>query len=284
MGVEGDGVGEGGAGGGDGGGWRVGGCQRVGWKVGDAGECGVIVDQGDGDGGDGGGEVIGDEASENVPEGVRGVGLALLQRVGLNVGVEAGADLDVGGVGGGVDAQKVQQFQLVVRMVGAVGFGEQDGVDGGSRDGRVRVGDVEGGVGVRGVRVGGGGAGGGGGGGGARRGGGGGVVIEGGGGVDEELMTAGRGFEPGAHQTVLVETQVKIPTVGREEAREVARYEAAGDGAAGEGAGGRGVHGVGGQHACGLVGLQFPAQGLGGEEAAMGGGGPGVEQRVEPEG
>ena len=49
------------------------------------------MDQGDGDGGDGGGEVIGDEASENVPEGVRGVGLALLQRVGLNVGVEAGA-------------------------------------------------------------------------------------------------------------------------------------------------------------------------------------------------
>ena len=85
-GVEVDGKGERGGGGVDGGGeWQVGaiGVEGEGSVV----HGGVVVDERDGEGRDGGAEAVGDDAGEEVAEGMRCIGLALLQGVGLEVGM-----------------------------------------------------------------------------------------------------------------------------------------------------------------------------------------------------
>ena len=85
-GVEVDGKGERGGGGVEGGGgWQAGaiGVEGEGSVV----HGGVVVDERDGEGRDGGAEAVGDDAGEEVAEGMRCIGLALLQGVGLEVGM-----------------------------------------------------------------------------------------------------------------------------------------------------------------------------------------------------
>eukprot|EP00964_Phaeocystis_antarctica_P134239 scaffold98480_cov48-Phaeocystis_antarctica.AAC.2 len=62
--------------------------------------------------------------------GLRQLAFALLEGVGLVEEVEAMSDLDDGGVGGGVRAQKVEAFEAVENMAGAASFSGEHEIGG----------------------------------------------------------------------------------------------------------------------------------------------------------
>ena len=70
------------------------------------------------------------------------VGFALLKGVGLVVEVEAVSDLDDGGVGCGVHAEKVKAFEAVEGVAGASCFSGEYQIGGDACYGGVCVGDV----------------------------------------------------------------------------------------------------------------------------------------------
>ena len=82
----------------------------------------VVVNERGGEGRNCWEEVVGDQSRDGVAEGVACVSFALLEGIGLVEEVEAMSDLDDGGVGGGVRAQKVEAFKAVENMAGAASF------------------------------------------------------------------------------------------------------------------------------------------------------------------
>ena len=87
--------------------------------------------------------MVGDEAGNGVAEGVTGVGLALLQRVGLEVLVQLVRRLDEGEVGEGVCGQEVEALETVEHVGGLAGSSGEDEVNGDTGNGGVGVSDVE---------------------------------------------------------------------------------------------------------------------------------------------
>ena len=216
---------------------------------------GIVVDEGDGEGRDGGAEAVGDDAGKEVAEGMRRVCLTLLQGVSLVVGVQSGEDLDEGEVSRGVDGQEVERLEPIERMTGATRLAGNDGVRGDAGSGGVGVANVEGGGSDVGRRE-----------------------------VGQELVAAGGGLQAGADEAVLLQAEVEGAAMRREKAGEEACNQAACDRASREWTAGGGIGGMGGQLASGFVGLELGAEGLRGEEAAVGWGGAGVEKGVEPKG
>ena len=86
--------------------------------------------------------MIGDQPRDGVSEPVTCVSFALLKGVSLVVEVEAMPDLDDGGVGCGVHAEKVKAFEAVEDVAGASGFGGEYQIGGDACHGGVCVGDV----------------------------------------------------------------------------------------------------------------------------------------------
>ena len=86
--------------------------------------------------------MIGDQPRDGVSEPVTCVSFALLKGVSLVVEVEAMPDLDDGGVGCGVHAEKVKAFEAVEDVAGASSFGGKYQIGGDACHGGVCVGDV----------------------------------------------------------------------------------------------------------------------------------------------
>ena len=89
--------------------------------------------------------MIGDQPRDGVSERVACVSFALLKGVGLVIEVEAMPDLDDGGVGCGVHAEKVKAFEAVEGVTGPPSFGSEYQIGGDACHGGVCVFDVQGG-------------------------------------------------------------------------------------------------------------------------------------------
>ena len=86
-------------------------------------EHSVVVNERGGEGRNCWEKVVGDQSRDGVAEGVACVSFALLE-------VKAMSDLDDGGVGGGVRAQKVEAFKAVENMAGAASFSGEHEIGG----------------------------------------------------------------------------------------------------------------------------------------------------------